>query len=118
MVINTNDTLTLKLSSDSLKLNLSPPVKFDLKAALPDIVYTSLYELAVKNGYEGTEQEWLDSLGATITIGTITDDEQISVTNSGTAKDAIFDFTFPSKIDYFSQDNTVIMNCGTASEVI
>ena len=64
----------------------------------------SAYEIAVENGFDGTESEWLASLegpsgddgrSATITVGEVTTGEAVTVTNSGTDTDAVFDFTFP-----------------------
>lgn len=73
----------------------------------------SAYEIAVENGFTGTEAEWLASLkgangadgadgqdgtAATITIGTVTTGEpgtQASVVNSGTSSAAVLDITIP-----------------------
>ena len=61
----------------------------------------SAYEIAVENGYEGTEAEWLASLkgaSATIAIGTVTTGApgtQASVINSGTPGAAVLDITIP-----------------------
>ena len=63
-----------------------------------DITHTilkgkSAYEEAVANGFEGTEQEWLDSLGATITVGEVTVGDEIAIENVGTSHDAVLNFT-------------------------
>lgn len=118
MVLNTNDSLTLKLSSDSLRLSLSSQDELTLIPMLPKVVYGSLYDLAVKNGFIGTEAEWLESLRSTITIGSITNGNSISITNSGTSRDAVFDFVFPTNIESLGQEEVVFLNCGTATEVI
>ena len=117
LTLNTNDTLNLKLSSDSLTLKLSSPNEMNLGVSIPERVYTSLYELAVQNGYEGTFEEWIATFGATITIGSISSGP-ISVTNSGTSKDAVLDFTLPDSIDLLSQDDVLVLDCGSATEVI
>lgn len=90
-----------------------------------NIMYTvlkgkSAYEIAVANGYTGTEEEWLDSLGTTIDVGTVTYGEEVSITNSGDNKHAVFDFTFPNptNIESLSQGETIIINCGSATEVV
>lgn len=48
----------------------------------------SAYEVAVENGFEGTEQEWLDSIGANLTVPvTMSDsdgDDFITFTRTGT----------------------------------
>ena len=58
----------------------------------------SAYEIAVKNGFEGTEEEWLDSLhgrAATIEVGTVTEGSPVSITNSGDEHNAVLDFVIP-----------------------
>lgn len=70
----------------------------------------SAYQLAVANGFVGTEAEWLASLdgtdgddgdpgsAATVEIGTVTTlapGANVTVTNSGTATAAVFDFGIP-----------------------
>ena len=67
----------------------------------------SAYEVAVANGFEGTEAEWLESLigapgtpgtNATVTVGDVTTGapgSAATVTNSGTASDAVLDFSIP-----------------------
>ncbi len=58
----------------------------------------SAYEIAVKNGYSGTEEEWLESLkgeSATIAVGTVETGSPLSITNSGDSHNAIFDFVIP-----------------------
>lgn len=94
-----------------------------------DIMHTvlkgiSAYQDAVNHGFVGTEEEWLASLGATITVGTVTTGDTVSVTNSGTPHDAIFDFVIPAggsgtaDIAHLTQSETVIFNCGSATEVV
>lgn len=39
----------------------------------------SAYEIAVKNGFEGSEQEWLDSLQATAEIEPMTQEDITAV---------------------------------------
>lgn len=59
----------------------------------------SAYEIAVANGFTGTEEEWLESLNgeaATISIGTVIEGSPVNVTNSGDEHHAIFDFVLPS----------------------
>jgi hypothetical protein len=70
----------------------------------------SAYEIAVRLGFAGTEDEWMVSLqgekgeqgtdgtSATVTVGTTTTGDagsNASVTNSGTASAAVFDFIIP-----------------------
>lgn len=61
----------------------------------------SAYEIAVDNGFEGTEEEWLESLrgsGPSFEIGTVTtvgSEESAEVTNGGTDKDIILNFEIP-----------------------
>lgn len=58
----------------------------------------SAYEIAVKNGFEGTEEEWLDSLhgkAATVEVGTVTEGSPVSITNSGDEHNAVLDFVIP-----------------------
>ena len=86
---------------------------------LESIVGKSAYDIAVEYGFEGTEEEWLDSLGATIEIGTVTSGTPLSITNSGDNRHAVFDFVFPTgSINSLSQEDTVILYCGTATEVV
>lgn len=43
----------------------------------PDVIHgLSAYEIAVKNGFDGTEEEWLESLKHT----TLTDEEKATLT--------------------------------------
>ena len=79
---------------------------------------SSAYEVAVENGFDGTIEEWINSLGITVDVGSVTSGSQISVVNSGDNKNAILDFTFPTNIESLSQDETVIFYCGSATEVI
>lgn len=84
--------------------------------------YISAYGIAVRHGYEGTEEEWLASLqgkdgavsfeglteaekaelkgepgkAATISIGKTETGAAANVKNSGTANAAVFDFTLPA----------------------
>ena len=90
-----------------------------------DIMHTvlkgiSAYQDAVNHGYVGTEEEWLASLGATVAVGTVTTGEEVSITNSGTAHDAVFDFVIPDSGDIamLHQSDTVVFYCGTATEVV
>ena len=77
---------------------------------VPAIAGASAYQVAVSNGYSGTEDQWLESLkgepgkegapgkSATITIGSTTTGEpgtQAAVTNSGTDNAAVLDFVIP-----------------------
>ena len=79
----------------------------------------SAYELAVIHGFEGTEEEWLDSLNATIELGEVTVGSEVSITNSGDNHHAVFDFVLPTgSINSLSQEDTVILYCGTATEVV
>ena len=52
----------------------------------------SAYEEAVKYGFEGTEEEWLDSLGATVTVGEVITGNELSIENVGTPRNAILNF--------------------------
>lgn len=75
----------------------------------------SAYELAVKNGYKGTEAEWVysmvghDGKNASIRVGTVTTGATPSVKNVGTTSDAILDFVFPEaeKLDRKVVDITI-----------
>ena len=63
-----------------------------------DIMHTllkgqSAYEEAVANGFEGSEEEWLASLGATVTVGEVSVGNEISIENVGTPHDAVLNFT-------------------------
>jgi len=78
----------------------------------------SAYQIAVDNGYVGTVEQWLDSLGATVELGTVTSGGSVSITNSGTDKNAVFDFVLPTSIEDLSQNETLILYCGTATEVV
>lgn len=70
----------------------------------------SAYGLAVRNGYEGTEAEWIDSLhgskgdpgagglAASVRIGSVRTapaGTEASVTNAGTEREAVLDFVIP-----------------------
>ena len=67
----------------------------------------SAYEVALDNGFVGSESAWLESLkgkdgekgadgkAATVKIGTVTEGDTPSVTNSGTDTDAVLDFVLP-----------------------
>lgn len=49
--------MTLKIADENHDMN------FNVSEALKGKDGLSAYEVAVKNGYEGTEQEWLSTLG-------------------------------------------------------
>lgn len=92
-----------------------------------DIMHTvlkgiSAYQDAVNHGFVGTVEEWLASLGATIAVGSVASGTPLSITNSGTAHDAVFDFVIPdpsaADIANLAQSDTVIFYCGSASEVM
>ena len=58
----------------------------------------SAYEIAVDEGFEGTEEEWIESLkgnAATVVVGTVSPGYPISVTNSGDEHNAVLDFVIP-----------------------
>lgn len=58
----------------------------------------SAYEIAVDEGFEGTEEEWIESLkgdAATVTVGTVIEGSPVSVVNSGDEHNAILDFVIP-----------------------
>lgn len=57
---------------------------------------TSAYQAAVNAGFEGTEEEWLDSLGATVTVGEVTTGDELTIENVGTPHDAVLNFTLTS----------------------
>lgn len=62
-----------------------------------DIIHTilkgkSAYEQAVARGFIGTEEEWLASLGATVTVGEVILGNEIAIENVGTPHDAILNF--------------------------
>lgn len=67
----------------------------------------SAYELAVNNGFEGTEKAWLQSLKGeqglpgitpTINIGTVREGSVADVQNIGTSTNVILDFTLPTGV--------------------
>lgn len=71
---------------------------------VPGPAGASAYEIAVENGYEGTEEEWLASLvgpagaAATIAVGEVTTGapgSEATVTNSGTPEAAVLDISIP-----------------------
>ena len=69
----------------------------------------SAYEIAVDEGFEGTEEEWIESLkgdAATVTVGSVSPGYPISVTNSGDEHNAVLDFVIP--------DSTVLATEETA----
>ena len=79
----------------------------------------SAYELAVIHGFEGTEEEWINSLNATIELGEVTTGSEASIRNSGDNRHAVFDFVLPTEsINSLSQEDTVILYCGNATEVV
>lgn len=53
----------------------------------------SAYEEAVENGFEGTEEEWLASLGATVEVGEVTIGDELAIENVGTPHNAVLNFT-------------------------
>lgn len=66
---------------------------------ISDAAIQSPYDIAVKHGYEGTEEEWLDSIkGVTpsIRIGNVTEGETANVVNVGTKTNLVLDFTMPA----------------------
>lgn len=97
--IITDDTDNHIVSPTELQEALSEYTKTaDLKTAQGE----SAYDVAKKNGFKGTEAEWLKSLNgkaATITVGNVTSGETASVINSGTDSAAVFDFVLPQPHD-------------------
>lgn len=78
---------------------------------IPAINGKSAYEVALSNGFEGTEQEWLESLkgedGITpnISIGTVATLEagqQATVIKRGTKEEPVFDFGIPKGRDFIT----------------
>lgn len=58
----------------------------------------SAYEIAVENGFVGTEEEWLESLkgqAATVEVGDVTTGVPTSVINRGDEHHVILDFVLP-----------------------
>ena len=53
-----------------------------------------------------------------IQLGTVQDGTPLSITNTGTPRHAVLNFVIPVSIDYLRQHDTVILYCGSASEVI
>lgn len=62
----------------------------------------SAYEIAVKNGFEGTEAEWLESLKGTDGKDGEDGEDGVDGTNGTNGKDA---FSLDELIDYFLQSN-------------
>jgi hypothetical protein len=62
------------------------------------VEYDSAYDVAVDNGFVGTEEDWLESLAANVTIGTVTTSaagSNAEVTATGTAPDVVLNFVLP-----------------------
>jgi hypothetical protein len=62
------------------------------------VAYDSAYDVAVAEGFVGTEEEWLESLAANVTIGTVTTSaagSSAEVTATGTAPDVVLNFVLP-----------------------
>jgi hypothetical protein len=62
------------------------------------VAYDSAYDVAVAEGFVGTEAEWLESLAANVTIGTVTTSApggDAAVVATGTAPDRVLNFTLP-----------------------
>ncbi len=53
-----------------------------------------------------------------IQLGTVEDGYPLSITNTGTPYHAILNFVIPASIDYLLQHDTVILYCGSATEVV
>lgn len=103
---------TVTLSSDAT-IKIGTPTVGNGVAGPQGVQGMSAYEVAVKGGYAGTEEEWLASLkgdkgekgdageagaAATVTLGTVTTGEpgtSVSITNSGTSDAAVLNFTIP-----------------------
>lgn len=65
---------------------------------ISDAAIQSPYDIAVKNGYEGTESEWLKSLKGTtptVKVGKVKEGDTADVVNSGTRTNVVLDFTLP-----------------------
>lgn len=63
-----------------------------------DLGAVTAYALAVKNGFEGTVEEWLDSLVPKISVGTVETgepDSDVVVTMDGNAKTPVLNFRIP-----------------------
>lgn len=54
---------------------------------------------------------------SSVEIGTVVDGSPLSITNSGTPHNAVLDFVIPASIEHLSQGETVILYCGSATEV-
>lgn len=62
------------------------------------VAYANAYDVAVEDGFVGTVSEWLDSLAATLVVGTVTTSapgSAAAVTITGTAPDYTLNFTLP-----------------------
>lgn len=91
----------LDVSIDNAEENIS----VDVSEAGPQGL--SAYEIAVQNGYSGTEEEWLNSLKGqngstpTITIGTtqtLSAGSNATVSKTGTTLNPVFSFGIPQGI--------------------
>ena len=71
-VVNESDGYTYELNSDKTEW-----VLFTAKGEKGDKGETgdSAYQVAVNNGFKGTEQEWIDSLKAVLQMGTVSLEE-------------------------------------------
>jgi hypothetical protein len=62
------------------------------------VAYDSAYDVAVDEGFVGTQAEWLESLAANVTIGTVTTSApggDALVVATGTPPDRVLNFTLP-----------------------
>lgn len=123
--INNNShrlTGTIDTAGGSLSGSLAAGEFLSGSLAVSMLQGKSAYEVAVANGFEGTEEEWLASLkgekgdqgqqgiqgqkgdtgekgekgdAATVVVGSVVSGSEVSVTNSGTQHAAILDFVLP-----------------------
>lgn len=68
----------------SIKGNAESYVEIRGSVKSPDMIHgKSAYEIAVKNGFEGTEEEWLASLRGGVSVASVT--QTVTSTSSGGA---------------------------------
>ena len=93
--------------TDAVRIPVTETVVVRVATGQPGTPGADAYQVAVANGFVGTVEEWLESLGGdpgnpgtagTITVGTVTTGApgtDVEVENVGTASAALLNFTIP-----------------------